>query len=54
MTAGPTSKKQDLTMDINMPFGPLSDDHDESYEVPKNKKVIKHKKQKKLSMFNTQ
>ena len=41
MTANPVAKKQDLTMDINMPFGPLSDEQEDDYELPlrQNKKT---------------
>jgi hypothetical protein len=46
MTANPVAKKQDLTMDINMPFGPLSDEQEDDYEMPmkqnkKKKKALK-------------
>jgi hypothetical protein len=44
-----------LAVDINMPFGPLSDDYEEEYEAPKKKKKTQSvvKAPKKLSMFNT-
>lgn len=45
MTANPVAKKQDLTMDINMPFGPLSDEQEDDYDFP-----MKQSKRKKKTL----